>query len=372
MLNLYRLLLFRRYAHYTAQQIADLPRFRAWVLCPDARSDQFWASYLDHYPDQHEALITARRLLLAFTEADRWLAPHTESNLWLRLSADIQRESVLAAHRPYTQLLTSWPRRFQARGGMAVAGIALMGALAYIYWASIVERTPTPEPIPVANLLTSPGELRALQLPDGSSVLLSGNSRLEYPTHWPEGHPRQVRLVGKALFSVRPYRATDGQAVKFEVLTEGFSIQVYGTQFFVSTMAAGGAVHLTEGHVALLRCGSTDTLHLQPGDHLVVDAAGEGVVRSQLPRSGAALPWQKQVWTLDGTPLGTVSELLRASLGVQTVFLDSAMASQTLTGPLSADNVELVREILQEALGSNVRRSGDTLYFFPRLQLKKS
>ena len=75
---------------------------------------------------------------------------------------------------------------------------------------------------------TAYGEIIDLSLPDGTKVILNGNSEISYSNET----PRDIRLVGEAYFKVRPIPATKA---KFWVTTDDLKVEVYGTQFHVNT-----------------------------------------------------------------------------------------------------------------------------------------
>ncbi len=69
------------------------------------------------------------------------------------------------------------------------------------------------------------GEIREVNLPDGSSVILNAMSSISYEGDWKE--ERKVQLSGKALFNMT-------KGATFEVITDDYVTTVLGTSFDVS------------------------------------------------------------------------------------------------------------------------------------------
>lgn len=117
--------------------------------------------------------------------------------------------------------------------GALAAGIAVVALLAYWGHQALA---------PAQKFTTGVGELRSLELPDGSLVYLNARSlmRLRF-----DEVARRIELEqGEALFKV----ARDTQR-PFEVRTRDAAVKALGTQFNVSSRASGTQVSVLEGRV---------------------------------------------------------------------------------------------------------------------------
>ncbi|MEO1012791.1 MAG: FecR domain-containing protein [Bacteroidota bacterium] len=116
----------------------------------------------------------------------------------------------------------------------------------------------------VYNELTVPlGKTFDLILSDGSHVSLNSGTHIRYPVAFSDKGKREVVMTGEAYFkvekdSIRPFN------VAFK---DGFTIEVLGTEFNVSTHAEGVDVQtvLVEGSVALSGNGPQGKRFLTPG-----------------------------------------------------------------------------------------------------------
>lgn len=108
-----------------------------------------------------------------------------------------------------------------------------------------------------------------IALPDGSTVILSPKSTLQYKPAF-EPDRRNIQLAGKALFNV-----TSDAARPFTVDAGDVNTTVLGTRFTVNTLTAGKVqVHLLEGRVVVRPKDKTLAIketYLKPGQQFVLN-----------------------------------------------------------------------------------------------------
>ena len=169
---------------------------------------------------------------------------------------------------------------------IGIASVAAMLVLALVLWPTM--RTPdSTEGIQVFASLEAPkeitftetsermkvstpaGKTTSLTLSDGTKVLLSANSRLEYTKTF-SAERREVSLVGEARFSV----AKDAHR-PFIVRTEQIQTQVLGTVFDVKAYPQTiPDVTLYEGSVEVSLNG-TSPKRMQPGEQASINKEGK-------------------------------------------------------------------------------------------------
>ena len=169
---------------------------------------------------------------------------------------------------------------------IGIASVAAMLVLALVLWPTM--RTPdSTEGIQVFASLEAPkeitftetsermkvstpaGKTTSLTLSDGTKVLLSANSRLEYTKTF-SAERREVSLVGEARFSV----AKDAHR-PFIVRTEQIQTQVLGTVFDVKAYPQTiPDVTLYEGSVEVSLNG-TSPKRMQPGEQDSINKEGK-------------------------------------------------------------------------------------------------
>lgn len=118
---------------------------------------------------------------------------------------------------------------------------------------------------------TPPTTITSLTLADGTRVLLSANSRLDYPKEFISPAERTVYLTGEARFEVtkdahRPFIVSAGK----------MQTQVLGTVFDVNAYPGNTpAVTLYEGHVKVSQVNSSLKKELLPGQSATLTANGK-------------------------------------------------------------------------------------------------
>ncbi len=113
------------------------------------------------------------------------------------------------------------------------------------------------------------GELRTINLPDGSVVTLNSGSTLAYSSSYKKGE-RGVILSGEASFNV-----AKNPKQPFVVKTKDFDVRVLGTVFNVCSYGGknGSSVVLESGSVVIMREGSESSL--KPGQKAELNANGD-------------------------------------------------------------------------------------------------
>lgn len=97
------------------------------------------------------------------------------------------------------------------------------------------------------SMSTAMGQQKKIELPDGSTIFLNGNSEITFPSKSSSLDYRIIKLKGEAFFDIE----TD--SIKpFFVVTPNFSIKVLGTSFNVDTELEQ-AVTVHEGKVQVMK-----------------------------------------------------------------------------------------------------------------------
>ncbi len=200
---------------------------------------------------------------------------------------------------------------------------------------------------------TAAGEVRTVELADGSTVRLAERSRLRVEDQ--EDGRRIVRLTGEALFEVIPNGET------FVVETPTALTTVLGTTFGVEANEVETEVVLASGSVELApRAAPESAVRLEPGQRsrVVGGQAPEAPVRTDV---AATLAWTG-TWYFQATPLDAIAERLADHYGVA-IAVDDAIAADRVTGPFASEApVEETLRTLALALDARVEGSAATSF----------
>jgi transmembrane sensor len=312
------------YRQYGPDDLLFDEAFRQWVLEPSPEHDAYWQTRLDQYPRLREIVPEARRLVQAVRVRPDELDPEGQARIWQVLETRLVPDA-RAARR------WSVPRRTLAwAASVAVLLVALGGWGVRTY---LGEQTIT----------TAYGQTRELTLPDGSTVLLNGNSTLRYPARWDDGSPREVWLEGEAFFRVTKQEYPGGR-VKFITHTPNTDIDVLGTQFNVDTRHGNTAVTLVEGKIQL-RARQSRLLEMRPGQRAQVPA-GTAPVAVERVKVELHDAWTRQLFVFENTPLRDIAQRLRDTYGLEVTFADADLADKRFTANLSSQNLETLLAVI--------------------------
>ena len=203
---------------------------------------------------------------------------------------------------------------------------------------------------------TAFGETIDLKLPDGTSVVLNGNSEIRYNKE----NPRDVSLKGEAYFKVKPKYSTHA---KFWVNTEDLRVEVYGTQFNVNTRNKKTDVVLDEGSIHLLLKNGTSEKML-PGEFVSYSDKNKivthKVVNEELPyalRRGETYMFNKM-------KLGEVMKYIEHTYGIPSEYGDAALEGKIISGGIPSENLEICLMAIQKATGIKIVTKEHTLLIF--------
>lgn len=160
---------------------------------------------------------------------------------------------------------------------------------------------------------TPPATITSVQLSDGSKVLLSANSRLEYQKEFTDTI-RSVKLSGEARFEV----AKDASR-PFIVCTEQLQTRVLGTVFDVKAYPRYSPdVILYQGRVNVSHTKRRQSREMHPGEQISLDKQG----KLQLKRvdTEKRKGWAENKFSFDNTDLRQVMQEIGSWYNISIVF----------------------------------------------------
>jgi transmembrane sensor len=251
-------------------------------------------------------------------------------------------------------------RHARARRRFKLLGSGLLAAAAAVALAYVGLRLPARTAMVAPNYQVLASTAREVRLPDGSTVLLNGDSRIE--TTYTETERRVWLRQGEALFTVaknpaRPFFVTAGPV----------TVRAVGTAFTVQRDAAAVQVLVTEGRVRVddsTTGGSLlppaddapgDAAVLQAGQRAVVGLAGTpapAVVTAVVPyEMEQAVAWQSTHLVFRDTPLDEVVAAFNHYNAHQLALEAPELRERKITGVFRADNVAGFVRLLEAGAG---------------------
>ncbi len=202
-----------------------------------------------------------------------------------------------------------------------------------------------------ADFYTGIGEMRSVQLSDGSKVHLNSDSALAVAI---DGSSRQLELLkGEALFEVSPDRNRP-----FQVHAGHGTVTALGTAFNIRLTGERARVTVTEHSVAIKLDQDEQTTKLEEGQQLVFDNR-HGIGETQLADTHAVTAWQRGKLVFQNQPLGEViAELNRYHHGYLMIS-DAGIAQRRVNGVFRTDDPMAVLDALQTSLQLHSTRLSD-------------
>ncbi|QPG61858.1 FecR domain-containing protein [Pseudomonas sp. BIGb0427] len=212
------------------------------------------------------------------------------------------------------------------------------------------------------HLASQVGQRQALQLADGSQVLLDSDSELTISWHL---RTRQVELQrGQALFQVSPrvYRP-------FLVDAGGAGVRVVGTRFNVNRNGQDVQVTVAEGKVAVRGRATEAVTLLEPGQQLRVRDGIAGPVTQVSADDVTA--WKDNRLVFASTPLAEVIATLQRYHRQPIRLIDPGMARLPVSGVFDSAHVERLLALLPAILPVSVATAADGAVLIKSRDTKK-
>lgn len=231
---------------------------------------------------------------------------------------------------------------------LAGGGAAAAAAVVAVLLAPTIVAPPSSS----YQVATRDGERRTMTLADGTSIEMSGGTRLTLS----RGNPRIASLdSGEALFHVRH---DDRQPF---VMTAGaVTVRDLGTVFNVARDGQHLSVAVSEGSVLFQP--ACDALTLKAGDTVSASSDGSNIVRSKTDPASVG-GWRVGMLGFDGQRLGDVVAKVERLYGVR-ITLDGNLSARPFTGMIRFIGVA-DRDVphLAELIGVTWRRDGKRWIF---------
>ena len=210
---------------------------------------------------------------------------------------------------------------------------------------------------------TNYGEVKQVDLPDGSIVTLNANSEIKYARFNFADNTREVNLNGEADFSVVHTKSNQ----KFIVKTNNkLNVTVLGTQFSVYNRSTTSEVVLRKGKVELnytsIVGNQQRLLVLKPGDKFIKNERGADEVH--LANTEKVVAWKNHDFLFEGTALAEVANIIKDNFGIKLIFQNDTLASRKISGTFHAEKADELIDAIAQLLDVNYKKKNNLIYFF--------
>ncbi len=249
---------------------------------------------------------------------------------------------------------TPWYSRSWLKIAAAISLLALVTGL----WISI-------DGMRWEEISTAYGEVREIELPDGTHINLYANSSLKYATDFNGKPVREIWLEGEAFFEVHTrFNVENNSKVPFLVHTNRLVIQVVGTRFNVRERRGQTEVVLDEGKVNLIgRVNLKDTVALTPGQKAFIDDS-EIMNISEIESTTPYSSWTWNELYFEDKTLKDIVAQAEDHFGIN-IVLKPVLEDLRFTGSSPADDPEVLLLSLQKSFNLNIEKRGASFYLEP-------
>jgi transmembrane sensor len=325
---------------FSEEELLLSESFHNWVKHNKAADVSYWEEWLARHPEKGMTVQNARNMILQLSAEEPDVPAHEVAEAWGKLQQAIgQRKLPASKPKPALRLsLTKW-----YAVAAVFAGICAIGLLTgYLLLADTY-----------TEHATQFGETKDLVLPDGSQVMLNGNTRLKYRQKWAAHNNREVWLTGEAYFSVS--KAVHRRQAKFIVHTDNLDVEVLGTQFNVSNRKRSTQVVLNEGQVKVRPRQDTAAMIMQPGELLKFCDTRQIVIKKTVnPQMYSSWKYKKMMF--EETSMRELAERIEFTYGYKVLFADEDLAGRKLTGTIPSDNIDVLLLTLSKVFNLEVRK----------------
>ncbi|MEO3403405.1 FecR domain-containing protein [Mucilaginibacter sp. CAU 1740] len=330
-----------KYSTYTLADFLEDDDFVRFVVNPSPNDILFWHEVVFQYPALQETISQASSVISAYRKQEIFTNAENQEQVWQRITSTLQTQ------QPRAKIFTM--QRF-----MRVAAIFLLiSSVAVTLW--LLNKNSNNE------IGTAFGELRTVNLPDGSTVVLNGNSKLSYKNNW-DKNAREVWISGEGLFKVKHINR-DPSHVKpterFIVHCSDMNIEVLGTTFNVRTRHNKTDVGLVQGKIRVDYvdpASSKQSLIMKPGD-FVQYARKKAIARTFLPQPEKITKWTKHQLLFNDATLAQISEIMTDDYGYHVTLANPDLAALKIEGEINVPNVEELIETISTTLPVKITRS---------------
>lgn len=328
--------------------------FVRWITNEATGEEQnYWNQWRDQDPAR-EVIVQKAKKLHRSIHYDQFETPDINSELSELEEAINEYESYSVTAKEFSR-----NRKQPAYYWMRVAAVlALTIVTGWGIYAGLPQSQTAKEDEQIEWVVseTEFGEKRALQLTDGSKIMLNADSRLRYPQRQ-AGDELEVWLEGEAYFDIIHKTGTDRR--QFTVHTNDGDVRVMGTKFNVNTREKQTEVVLEEGQVKIEKTdssqSSTISHTMKPGEKVRFDSR-QNQIDVQTANPILYTSWTEDRLVFEGTPLHEIANDIETIYGMKVRIASKELGQMLVSGSVSNNNLPVLLTSLSRLLDVEINR----------------
>lgn len=350
------------YLDYEPEDFAQDDFFIHWVKSTDITAEAFWQNWLETYPFKRSAVEAARQLVLLTQNLPE---PEISDNELGALKESIFAEIDQAepVRRPIWHYLPKWVAAACISGLLVAAGWLFMreNKMPHESYPNFVARAAEQyDLIEVKNLTKN---VRLVNLPDGSSVILKKGSMLSYPTAFDKSS-REVYLTGEAFFEIarnveKPFYVHTNQIIT-KVLGTSFNVRAYPErQISVSVNTGLVSVYKATDEDAKAARADRSLKGLLLSANQQAIYAGDRIVRmDSRAEAGQPITEEAMAFEYEEKPVGEIFAELEKAYGITIVYDTTVIGKCPVTASLTGEPLNEKLKLLCKAVRAGYETVG--------------
>lgn len=207
--------------------------------------------------------------------------------------------------------------------------------------------------------VTRVGEIRTIQLSDGSSVVLNGNSTLKVKKNLSVTKPRNVYLTGEANFQISKARTAEA---RFIVHTRDLEVEVLGTRFNVNSRDRETVIYLEEGSVKVGRRDRlSQDIYMSPGEKVEFTSGDHQLKRIEVESEINEISWREGVFEFENLTLDKILKQITGPYDYSFAIKSPNLSDRTFTVRIPDNNLEFAISVLEKLTGTSITDQNGTL-----------
>jgi transmembrane sensor len=320
------------------QQLLNDSSFVNWARNANNNDIEYWNTWINNNPSRIQTIDTAKAIILGIK---------FEKNFPANYKVEKELSKILPRLQAYDSITQNSIKKNPFKKYFSLSAAALI--LVLIAWSGFQFYTNSTTTVHKTNY----GEIIDLRLPDGSSVVLNGNSEIQYKNN----SPRNIFLKGEAYFKVKSIPSTKA---KFWVHTEDLKVEVLGTQFHVNTRKKRTNVVLDEGSIHL-EFENGDVKKMIPGELVTFSKGSDKLVHTKVTVTTPYALWRDGTYTFNEIALKEVMANIEYTYGVKVKYQHPQLQQLLITGGVPNQNLKLCIAAIELATNTRIIHKNNTL-----------
>jgi len=320
------------------RRLLDDPSFLSWVKNSNKNDIEYWNSWINDNPSHINTIETAKAIIIGI---------NFQKDFPSEQKTDEALARILPKLNDNTSAVKSIGNGSKIRTILSLASAAVV--LFLITWSGFQFYENASTTIHKTNF----GEIIDLKLPDGTSVVLNGNSQIKYK----KSNPRDIFLEGEAYFKVTPIPSTNA---KFWVHTSDLKVEVLGTQFHVNTRKRKTNVVLDEGSIHL-EFNNGEVKKMIPGELVTFSKETKNLIHKKVTVTTPYALWRDGTYTFNEISLKEVMLNLEYTYGIKVRYENKKLQNLRITGGVPNQNLKICIAAIELATNTRIIHKDNTL-----------